>query len=178
MIVLNISWGVAWGASLVRTWRTILSWFLKKIISPMVAPGMSEFLWNFTWPFCTFWDLTEMNPRHLGLFILSKSGSDCCLDFLNSFSFQYPSWNKLVQGSMLHLRHSENYVGALSLIYEIFQWNNTVVYIVDFSIKVCVVIFWSIGVASIVSVSVILIGLKQFGKVIFSLLSPESLLHS
>ena len=144
----------------------------------MVAPGMSEFLWNFTWPFCTFWDLTEMNPRHLGLFILSKSGFDCCLDFLNSFSFQYPSWNKLVQGSMLHLRHSENYVGALSLIYEIFQWNNTVVYIVDFSIKVCVVIFWSIGVASIVSVSVILIGLKQFGKVIFSLLSPESLLHS
>ena len=81
----------------------------------MVAPGMSEFLWNFVWTFCTFWDLTEMNPRQLGLFIFSKSGFDCCLDFLNSFSFQYPSWNKLVQGSMLHLRHSENYVGGFEL---------------------------------------------------------------
>ena len=115
MIALNISWGVARGASLVRTWRTILSWFLKNFISPMVAPGMSEFLWNFVWTFCTFWDLTEMNPRQLGLFIFSKSGFDCCLDFLNSFSFQYPSWNKLVQGSMLHLRHSENYVGGFEL---------------------------------------------------------------
>ena len=45
LIALNISLGVAWGASLVPTWRTILSGFFlkcgttKNFISPMVAPG-------------------------------------------------------------------------------------------------------------------------------------------
>ena len=45
LIALNISLGVAWGTSLVPTWRTILSRFFlkcgttKNLISPMVAPG-------------------------------------------------------------------------------------------------------------------------------------------
>ena len=43
--VINISWGVAWGKSLVRTWRTILSGLflkcgiIKNFISSMVATG-------------------------------------------------------------------------------------------------------------------------------------------
>ena len=45
LIALNISLGVAWGASLVPTRRTILSGFffkcgiIKNFISPMAAPG-------------------------------------------------------------------------------------------------------------------------------------------
>ena len=45
LIALNISLGVAWGASLVSTLRTILSglflkWdIIKNFISPMIAPG-------------------------------------------------------------------------------------------------------------------------------------------
>ena len=45
MIALNISLGVAWGASLVPIWRTILSGFFlkcgvtKNLISPVVALG-------------------------------------------------------------------------------------------------------------------------------------------
>ena len=45
LIALNISLGVAWGASLVLMWRTILSGLflkcciVKNYISPMVAPG-------------------------------------------------------------------------------------------------------------------------------------------
>ena len=45
LIELNISLGVAWEASLIPTWKTILSGFFlkcgttKKLISPLVAPG-------------------------------------------------------------------------------------------------------------------------------------------
>ena len=45
LIALNISLDVAWGASLVPTWRTILSGLflkcgiIKNFVSPMVAPG-------------------------------------------------------------------------------------------------------------------------------------------
>ena len=45
LIALNVSLGVAWGASLVPTWRTILSGFflkcgiIKNLISLMVSPG-------------------------------------------------------------------------------------------------------------------------------------------
>ena len=45
LIALSISFSVAWGASLVPTWGTILSGFflkcgiIKNFISPMVAPG-------------------------------------------------------------------------------------------------------------------------------------------
>ena len=50
LIALNISWGVAWGASLVQTWKTVLSGYvlecgvIKNFISAMVALGRVRIL--------------------------------------------------------------------------------------------------------------------------------------
>ena len=149
LIALNISLGVAWGASLVPTWRTILSGFflkcgiIKNLISPMVAP------WNVR-TFIVF-RLDILNPLRpdriespiIRVVPFFHGWIDCCLDFLSNL--QHPSWKQLVQDSVLHLRYSGNYVGTLALHLWDLLIVNTVVYIVQFWVQVSVVVCGSIG---------------------------------
>ena len=124
LIALNISLGVVWDASLVPTSKTILSGFflksgiLKNLISPMVATGNVRTFIVFRSDILNF-----LRPDRI----------DCCLDFLSNL--QYPSWNKLVQDSMLHLRYSGNHVGTFALdLWDLFIFD-------DMSVTIKLVIY-------------------------------------